>query len=260
MPSGGATSQVATVTVILSPSINVQPTSMAVIAGNSAQLTANASGALPLFYQWQKGTNGVYVNSTDAGDVSGSTTNVLSFSAVTNLDAADYRLIVTNTFGGATSQVATVTVSDPSQRMGFSYSYPTNYSDWANAYIAGNGELGIMVFCNPLNETVIYNDRGFNMAKTGDRSFAQVSATDLATIKSNCAAGNFAAANDLAISSAQYHGGGEGNRHPGFEMLISIPPSGSVSNYSRTCDFRTGVITVRWSDGRGDWERKSFVF
>src|ERR1035437_614947 len=172
MPSGGATSQVATVTVILSPSINVQPTSMAVIAGNSAQLTANASGALPLFYQWQKGTNGVYVNSTDAGDVSGSTTNVLSFSAVTNLDAADYRLIVTNTFGGATSQVATVTVSDPSQRMGFSYSYPTNYSDWANAYIAGNGKLGIMVFCNPLNEAVIYNDRFIQwIAKYHDAQF-----------------------------------------------------------------------------------------
>src|SRR5882724_1345449 len=145
------------------------------------------------------------------------------------------------------------------QRVGFSSTYPTNYSDWANAYIAGNGKLGIMVFCNPLDETVIYNDRGFNLAKSSDRSFAQVSADDLATIRSNCAAGNFADANALAVSSAKYHNGGEGNRHPGFEMLISIPPDGAISNYSRTCDFRTGVITVKWSDARGDWERKSFV-
>jgi len=145
------------------------------------------------------------------------------------------------------------------QRMGFSYNYPTNFSDWANAYIAGNGELGIMVFGNPLSETVIYNDRGFNLAKSSDRSFAQVSAANLATIRSNCATGNFAAANSLAVSSANYHDGGEGGRHPGFEMLISILQNGTVTNYSRTCDFRTGVITVKWTDNRGDWERKSFV-
>src|SRR5882724_12809138 len=145
------------------------------------------------------------------------------------------------------------------QRVGFSSTYPTNYSDWANAYIAGNGKLGIMVFCNPLDETVIYNDRGFNLAKSSDRSFAQVSADDLATIRSNCAAGNFAAANALAVSSAKYHDGGEGGRHPGFEMLISIPQDGAVTNYSRACDFRNGVITVKWTDSRGDWERKSFV-
>jgi len=56
------------------------------------------------------------------------------------------------------------------------------------------------------------------------RSFAQVGASDLAAIKGDCAAGKFAEANRLAVSSAQYHRGGEGKRHPGYEMLISIPP------------------------------------
>jgi alpha-L-fucosidase 2 len=146
-----------------------------------------------------------------------------------------------------------------SQRMGLSYSYPADYSGWTDAFLAGNGKMGIMVFGNPLHETVIYNDRAFNLARTRDRSFAQVSAEDLATIKSNCAAGNFAEANRLAVSSARYHDGGEGGRHPGYEMLITIPEAGAITNYSRTCDFRTGVITVKWTDDRGDWERKSFV-
>ncbi len=260
---GAATSQVATVTVTLSPQIQVQPASMTLVASNEAQLTAVVSGVSPLVYQWQKGTNGIFVNSTDAGDVSGSLTNALNFSAITALDAADYQLIVTNAFGSTTSQVATVSVlipsDDSSQRSGFSSSYPTNYSDWANGYFAGDGKLGIIVFCNPLNEQVVYNDRGFNMAKTSDRSFAQVSTTDLATIKSNCAAGNFLAANTLAVSSAQYQDGGEGNRHPGYEMLISIPPAGSVNNYSRVCNFRTGEISVNWTDNRGSWTRRSFV-
>jgi alpha-L-fucosidase 2 len=149
-----------------------------------------------------------------------------------------------------------------SQRMGISYSYPTNYNDWEDAFLAGNGKMGIMVFGNPLNDTIIYNDRGFNMAANTNapvRTFAQVSVADEMTIRSNCAAGNFAAADKLAVRSAHYHDGGEGNRHPGYEMLISIPQDGDVSNYSRICDFRTGVVSVNWTDNRGGWTRKSFV-
>jgi len=145
------------------------------------------------------------------------------------------------------------------QRMGISHTYPSNYDDWGNAFLSGNGKMGIMVFGNPLHETVIYNDRGFNLAKNGDRSFAQVSAADIETIREDCATGNFAAANALAVSSAHYQGGGEGNRHPGYEMQISIPEDGPVTNYSRTCTFRTGEIDVQWTDNRGAWERKSFV-
>ncbi|HVU27580.1 MAG TPA: glycoside hydrolase N-terminal domain-containing protein [Verrucomicrobiae bacterium] len=147
-------------------------------------------------------------------------------------------------------------------RIGFSYTYPTNYSDWEDAFLAGNGKMGIMVFGNPLNDTIIYNDRGFNLAANTNsltRSFAQVSEADLMAIKSNCAAGNFAAANKLAVTSAHYQGGGDGSRHPGYEMLIAIPPAGTISNYSRICNFRTGEIIVKWADQRGNWERRAFV-
>jgi hypothetical protein len=145
------------------------------------------------------------------------------------------------------------------QRMGLSHSYPVKFSDWENAYLSGNGKMGIIVFGNPLNETIIFNDRGFNMAKTRERSFAQVSAADINAIRNNCAAGNFEEANRLAVTSAQWHDGGEGNRHPGFKMSITIPEAGTISNYSRICNYRTGEIIVKWTDSRGDWERKSFV-
>ena len=107
---GSATSQVATVTVNLSPVISVQPASATLVVRGSLQLTPTVLGGLPLTYQWQKGTNGVFINSTDAGDVTGSATNILSFSGVSLSDAADYRLIVTNNYGSATSQIATVTI------------------------------------------------------------------------------------------------------------------------------------------------------
>ncbi|MDB6108510.1 MAG: CotH protein, partial [Pedosphaera sp.] len=95
---------------LFAPSITSQPVGAIVNAGSPTQLVASASGPLPLSFQWQKGTNNVYVNTTDVGDVSGSKTNVLTFSATMLSDAADYRLIVTNASGSATSQVATVTV------------------------------------------------------------------------------------------------------------------------------------------------------
>lgn len=144
-------------------------------------------------------------------------------------------------------------------RAGISHTYPLTFKDWANAYLSGNGKMGIMVFGNPLNETVIFNDRNFNLAKSNDRSFAKVSAADLKQIRDYCAAGNFEAANKLAVETSNYKGGGEGNRHPGFKMLISMSQHGEVKNYSRICNFRTGEIIIKWTDDKGAWERKSFV-
>jgi hypothetical protein len=149
-----------------------------------------------------------------------------------------------------------------SQRIGFSYSYPTHYTDWQNAFLAGNGKMGIMVFGNPLNETVIYNDREFNLAAYTNspfRTFNQVSHSDLSAIRSNCIAGNFQAGDELAASAPHWRDGGEQNRHPGFEMLIDVPPDGPISNYHRICNFKKGEITVNWTDARGDWTRKAFV-
>jgi hypothetical protein len=95
------------------PSIVSQPASFTLFAGSPTQLLASVSGTAPLFFQWQKGTNGVFVNSLDTGDVSGSHTNALLFSGLTVADAADYRLVVTNTQGAATSLIATATVLLP---------------------------------------------------------------------------------------------------------------------------------------------------
>lgn len=145
------------------------------------------------------------------------------------------------------------------KRKALSYIYPSEYKDWENALASGNGKMGILVFGNPLNETVIFNDRGFNIAKTKDRSFAEVSKSDLEQIKKLCIEERFKEANDLAVKSSQWEGGGEGNRHPGFKMTIDIPRDGEIKDYYRICDFETGEIIVGWKDNRGEWERRSFV-
>ncbi|HEY5914251.1 MAG TPA: immunoglobulin domain-containing protein, partial [Verrucomicrobiae bacterium] len=96
------------------PAIVQQPPAFITLnAGSATQLVATASGSLPLYYRWQKGTNATFVNLSDSGDVSGSLSNILSFSALVPADGADYRLVVTNSAGSATSQVATLTVLVP---------------------------------------------------------------------------------------------------------------------------------------------------
>jgi len=110
--SGSITVQPYGAAPVFPPAITTQPSSVTLLVGSFAQLSATVSGP-PSSYQWQKGTNGVYVNATDVGDVTGSRSNILTFSALAYSDGADYRLIVTNSAGAATSQIATVTVLAP---------------------------------------------------------------------------------------------------------------------------------------------------
>lgn len=142
---------------------------------------------------------------------------------------------------------------------GFSYNYPVSYEDWPNGLMGGNGKMGIIVFGNPLNEVVIFNDRKFFMAASHERSFNQVNFDDFSKIRSFCVNENWEAANKLANETHGWKDGGEGNKHPGFAMYIKIPEDGVVNNFYRCCNYRTGEITVRWIDNRGIWERKAFV-
>lgn len=145
------------------------------------------------------------------------------------------------------------------QRKGISYIWPTKYEEWADGFLAGNGTLGIIVFGDPLKETVIFNHRKFNIAATHPRSFSQVSAEDLEEIRKACAQGDFRRANDLADQTHGWQDGGEGNRHPGYRMKIEMDSAGTLKNYVRECDFRTGEIFVRWENECGSFCRSTFV-
>ena len=152
-----------------------------------------------------------------------------------------------------------LSTKDPDYRKGISFDYPKEYKDWANGFLAGNGKMGVIVFGNPLEERTIYNDRKFFMAASRERTFNTVSAENLKKIRDLCVEERWKEANALANEVHGWENGGEGNKHPGYEMLINIPEGGNITNYSRECNFSTGEITVKWTDSRGNWERKTFV-
>ncbi|MDR1294186.1 MAG: discoidin domain-containing protein, partial [Bifidobacteriaceae bacterium] len=143
-----------------------------------------------------------------------------------------------------------------------STTYPQNYGEWANGLLAGNGRQSIIMFGNPRAETVVFGNKDFYAARTEadpHRTFNTVSQADLATIRSELIAGNYQAANTLAASVQGYHGGGEGSKHPGFEMTMDVDSTGAIANYYRISDYSSGVMSVNWSDTKGHWQREAFV-
>jgi hypothetical protein len=84
------------------PTIFTQPVGLTVVLGEPATFSVVAKGAGTLTYQWQK-------NETP---IDGATANPYSIAAVKLTDDGNYRVVVANEFGSATSQVARLTV-DP---------------------------------------------------------------------------------------------------------------------------------------------------
>lgn len=93
------------------PAITLQPVSQTNLAGTTATFPITATGTAPLTYQWQKNN----ANMSSGGNILGATSNQLTLSAIAITDAADYRVIVSNSAGSITSLVATLTVNRPPQ-------------------------------------------------------------------------------------------------------------------------------------------------
>src|SRR5882762_7297868 len=85
------------------PTIISQPQSQTVLVGQSASFLVTASSSLSMSYQW-------YFNGASLPGATGST---YSLSSIATGNAGNYRVVVANSTGGTTSQVATLTVTVP---------------------------------------------------------------------------------------------------------------------------------------------------
>jgi hypothetical protein len=90
---------------LLPPTITQQPAAQNVCPGATAIFTVQASGA-GLSYQWQKNQ----LDLSNGGDISGVDTATLEIANVDSSDAANYRCVVSNDAGDATSDEAALTV------------------------------------------------------------------------------------------------------------------------------------------------------
>ena len=102
---GSATSNAAILSVsttAVAPSITTQPSNQTVAAGQTAKFSVVASGTSPLSYQWQKG----------GAAITGATSSTYTTPATSTADSgAQFKVVVTNSAGSATSNAATLTVT-----------------------------------------------------------------------------------------------------------------------------------------------------
>lgn len=91
------------------PSIIGQPIDQSVCSGATVSFTVTAAGSSPLSYQWRKGA----VNIIDGGRLSGATTATLTIANALPADTAlDYNCVITNAYGSAISENASLLVGD----------------------------------------------------------------------------------------------------------------------------------------------------
>jgi len=90
--------------VVVLPRISAQPTPAALVVGRTATFTVAATGTGPLQYQWQR--NGVAVAGATAASV---TTPALTLAD----NGSEWRVVVSNAAGSATSDTARLSVSEP---------------------------------------------------------------------------------------------------------------------------------------------------
>ena len=100
--AGSVTSNTATLTVNVPPSITTQPSSVTITAGQTATFSVTAAGTAPLTYQWSQ--NGTAIS----GATSASYTTPTE---TTSASGAQFTVVVSNSVGNVTSNAATLTVN-----------------------------------------------------------------------------------------------------------------------------------------------------
>jgi uncharacterized delta-60 repeat protein len=119
------------------PMLEVQPKGRTIVAGDTATLAVAAAGSQPLSYRWRKGG----MQLSDSANLSGSGTNILSITNSQVSDSGGYDVVITNSFGSVTSQVAVLNVSTNGLLRGLLLYLPFD-GDASDA--SGNGRDGIV--------------------------------------------------------------------------------------------------------------------
>jgi hypothetical protein len=120
-------------TPVFPPVISTQPANLTILSGSNAVFSVTATGSTNLVYQWRK--NGI--NFANGGNISGATSNVLTFTAATTNNSGSYSVVVTNVYGSATSSVAVLAVGFPPAFQTGTLTVTNNYFKFAFNTVSG---------------------------------------------------------------------------------------------------------------------------
>lgn len=130
---------------------------------------------------------------------------------------------------------------------------PAPAASWQDAFLAGNGEYGIMVCGDPHAERIIVNHHRFVLPNGTHDARPPELAEQLPRIRELVLAGRRTEAARLLTGGRELQW--TQSYHPGFALTVDAAHPAPVRDYRRRTEFDTGQVVVEWAGGR----RRSFV-
>jgi hypothetical protein len=131
-------------------------------------------------------------------------------------------------------------------------------SRWEDAFLAGNGEYGIMVFGDPRHERIVHNHHRYVLPNGSLGLRPPAVAARLGRVRELILCGEreqaqreFSDGRELAWTQPF---------HPGHVLHIDAADvDEAAQEYRRTVSFRTGEVAVEWATATGRYTRRAFV-
>lgn len=120
---------------------------------------------------------------------------------------------------------------------------------WRHGMVSGNGIQGFIESGSPTEDTFIFQNMHFIMPNVNGRTCPDTS-NELEEVKQHIAKG------ENIVDNAPYDD--VYRFHPGGALRLTSDEK-AKSNYVRYTDYETGVVGVKYDNGNGTWERKSFT-
>lgn len=135
----------------------------------------------------------------------------------------------------------------------------TPSSQWREALPSGNGTIGAMVYGSIGTERILFNHNALWFG--GTRSELPDMSNELPVVREWMLAGEYGKANMHYVNKMIEKGfnGKHAAYHPAFDMLLTMERELLFEDYSRTLNFETGEVEVKWRDGETRYSRRLFV-
>lgn len=132
---------------------------------------------------------------------------------------------------------------------------------WEESLVTGNGTMGLMVEGQPYHETVVFNHALLYLPL--NKPLKPVSqGKHLEEIRQMMLNDEYDKAARFVVDLSKQEGYGAKRATdpfvPAFQLNLSTD-SCEMKDYTRTVDFTTGEVEVKWQDVKGTFSRKAFI-
>lgn len=139
--------------------------------------------------------------------------------------------------------------SDPAGEAESSYkrgmTMMTPSAQWREGLPSGNGLIGALVYGSIEEERVLFNHN--ELYYNGSFTFIPDMSEELPRVRRLLLEGKYAEANDLYPDKVRE------------DMILTAEPDMMFEDYSRTLNFESGEVEVKWRDGDTRFSRRLFV-